>query len=75
MTGLEMKYFVLKPAGEDAYAIASRTALKAYASAIEKENPSLAYDLHMWRIDEQGNANTAVINRQFESDVHDEQKP
>lgn len=34
MDGLMMKYFVLKPRGNDAYAAASRAAMHAYA--IEK---------------------------------------
>jgi hypothetical protein len=31
MNGLLMKYFVLKPAGDDRYAAASRKAMRAYA--------------------------------------------
>ena len=48
MTGLMMKYFVLKPSGNDAYAIASRKALQAYAQAIAEENGELAQDLLKW---------------------------
>ncbi len=48
MTGLEMKYFVLKPKGDDAYAIASREAMRTYAKAIDDENPVLAQELKMW---------------------------
>lgn len=48
MTGLEMKYFVLKPKGEDAYAVASRLAMNAYADAIASENPQLAHEINAW---------------------------
>lgn len=43
-----MKYFVLKPNGNTAYHAASRAAMRAYASAIEGENPDLARDLVNW---------------------------
>lgn len=46
--GLKMKYFVVKPHGTDAYATASRAALRAYAESIRKENPNLACDLNHW---------------------------
>ena len=45
---IEMKYFVLKPRGDDAYAAASREAMCAYAEVIEECNPSLAVDLRQW---------------------------
>ena len=50
MTGLEMKYFVLKPAGgpDDPYAKASREALRAYAKEIREENPQLFGDIDEW---------------------------
>lgn len=48
MTGLEMKYFVLKPKGKGPYHHASRAAMYAYADAIEEENPELAKDLKQW---------------------------
>lgn len=32
MTGLEMRYFVLKPKGDNAHARASREAMRAYAN-------------------------------------------
>lgn len=48
MKGLIMKYFVLKPKGDDPYAIASRCAMWAYADAIIEENPKLAADLLAW---------------------------
>ena len=46
--GLVMKYFVLKPDGDDTYAEASRSALRAYATVIREENPELAADLDEW---------------------------
>jgi len=48
MSGLEMKYFVLKPKGKDRYAEASRKALRAYAHHIAIENEDLAKDLLNW---------------------------
>ena len=48
MTGLLLKYFVLKPAGSDAYAQASRAAMRMYASAISTYNPGLALELGEW---------------------------
>jgi hypothetical protein len=47
-SGLQLKYFVLKPRGESAYARASRIAMRAYAEAIQAHNSSLARDLKMW---------------------------
>jgi hypothetical protein len=46
--GLLMKYFVLKPAGNDWHAIASRSAMSHYAGFIWNENPKLAEDLNKW---------------------------
>lgn len=48
MTGLRMKYFVLKPSGSDAYARASRAAMLSYASCIEEVDPQLAAELRDW---------------------------
>jgi hypothetical protein len=48
MSGLLMKYFVLKPTGDDAYAKASRSAMRKYADAIAAENADLAADLRDW---------------------------
>jgi len=50
-TGLTMKYFVLKPYGTDAYAIASRKAIMEYSNSIEKTNEQLATDLRCWVVD------------------------
>lgn len=52
MPGLQMKYFVLKPRGTDAYASASRAAMHQYAKFIEHENPKLAKELREWAADE-----------------------
>lgn len=48
MSGLEMKYFVLKPKGNDAYARASRAAMRTYAKAIRPDNAELADALVKW---------------------------
>jgi hypothetical protein len=49
MSELQMKYFVLKPAGDDDYAIASRRAMMAYAAWIgDHGNPDLAAELGDW---------------------------
>ncbi len=48
MTGLEMKYFVLKPKGDDVYAKASRAAMRQYASLIREENEELCAELLAW---------------------------
>lgn len=48
MNGLQMKYFVLKPHGDDAYAKASRAAMRAYANHIAEENKLLCDDLREW---------------------------
>ncbi len=48
LEGLQMKYFVLKPGGDDVYAKASRKALIAYAEAIKLTNYDLADDLMVW---------------------------
>ena len=50
-TGLEIKYFVLKPRSkfvDDSYAWASRQAILAYAEAIGETNGLLASDLRDW---------------------------
>ena len=46
--GLMMKYFVLKPAGTDLFARASRKAIRAYASMIAEENEEFANELRAW---------------------------
>ena len=56
MTGLEMRYFVLKPRGKDAYAHASRRAMKAYADAIWDENNQLSIGLEEWVLNETNRA-------------------
>lgn len=48
MPGLVMKYFVLKPHGDDEYAAASRKAMRAYASHIQGENSELCQELRDW---------------------------
>ncbi len=46
--GLVMKYFVLKPRGDDEYAQASRAALAAYAGVIAPRNPKMAQEIRDW---------------------------
>lgn len=48
MDGLVMKYFVLKPKGDDIYAQASRRAMRSYARLVQHENPTLAKQLTDW---------------------------
>ena len=48
MSGLEMRYFVLKPKGTDASAQASRAAMKFYALEIRPTEPELADQLVAW---------------------------
>ncbi len=69
MTGLHLKYFVLKPEGgfDAPYAKASRAALKVYADLIEDENHQLCYDIHQWVIVEQGKANEQHLLAKLET--------
>ena len=46
--GLIMKYFILKPKGQDAYASASRAAMLRYADGIRDTNQTLADELRKW---------------------------
>ena len=55
MSGLQMKYFVLKPSGDDPYAKASRAAMAQYAASIKGENPELAQELVTWICTEDDN--------------------
>lgn len=48
MDKLYMKYFVLKPKGDDVYAYASRASMLTYARMIQQSNPSLAKELREW---------------------------
>jgi hypothetical protein len=48
MSGLIMKYFVLKPRGTDKYAVASRNAMMAYADSIYPFDRELAVELINW---------------------------
>lgn len=61
MSGLMMKYFVLKPHGTDAYARASRAAMVRYATFITDTNPELADALYKWA-NEEGEAAEANGN-------------
>ncbi|MCK5605333.1 hypothetical protein KAR91_25800 [Candidatus Pacearchaeota archaeon] len=48
MEGLKMKYFVLKPEGDNIYSEASRKAMRAYAMHVQSENMELADELREW---------------------------
>jgi hypothetical protein len=61
MEGLQMKYFTLKPKGEDVYAKASREAMKTYADVVCEENPKLADELIDWSNVEESNSVKKVI--------------
>ena len=50
--GLEMKYFVLKPEGDNPHAEASRAAMLTYADAIKPHNRKLCDELTQWVIRE-----------------------
>ena len=54
-TGLVMKYFVLKPKGDNKFAEASREAMKKYAEVIEETNLQLGVELRNWAGQEQLN--------------------
>ena len=46
--GLLMKYFILKPKGNNVYAKASREAMLRYADVVNSINPILTNDLREW---------------------------
>ena len=54
-SGLEMRYFVLKPRAkklDDPYAAASQSAMFTYADNIEDHNNQLAEELRTWAAEE-----------------------
>lgn len=58
---LELKYFILKPKGKnnkDPFALASQSALHAYADAIEDTDAQLAIELRQW-----ANKETAMMGQ------------
>ena len=61
MSGLQMKYFILKPGGSGAFASASRSAMREFASAIRPHNSELAADVERWANEETDKAETAAI--------------
>ena len=46
--GLFMKYFVLKPAGDDLLAKASRAAMFQYARFIKEDEPEFSNQVRQW---------------------------
>lgn len=65
---LQMKYFVLKPAGDDIYAEASREAMCKYADVVCDEDPELADDLFDWANDERENAKKEEVEVELSHD-------
>lgn len=53
MDGLLLKYFVIKPKGNNIYAKASREAMFKYAEVINETNPIFANDLIEWATKEE----------------------
>jgi hypothetical protein len=60
--GLLMKYFVLKPNGDNEHAIASRSAMRAYATAIRANNVVLSDELREW-VDREQHLTTHQLNK------------
>ena len=58
---LDMKYFVLKPNGDDMYSLASRLAMRSYAYAIVEHDPELAKAMLEWANREMENARGGEI--------------
>lgn len=48
LEGLQMKYFILHPTKDSPYGSAPRAAMRAYAAAIDREDPRLSQDLIAW---------------------------
>lgn len=67
--GLEMRYFVLKPRGTDLYAAAAREAIRVYACAISRDNPTFAKDLREWADEEYAKAQEVI---RFQNDLDSE---
>ncbi len=63
MSALQMKYFVLKPGGDSAYAKASRQAMRAFALSIHPVNRELAAELCQWADRESLQANALEDDR------------
>lgn len=71
MSGLVMKYFVLKPAGDHPYAKASRIAMRKYADAIKEENPDLAQQLYDWAAQENAETYARSLQQSPQGSAHD----
>jgi hypothetical protein len=63
MDGLLMKYFVLKPKGNDIFAKASRMAMRKYAEVIKDENPQFSAELREWADQANAEAYAASIEK------------
>ena len=66
--GLVMKYFILKPHGTNAFAEASRKAMRAYAISIGDENNTLCNELLDWVDREDALAANALAPKKEEGD-------
>jgi len=71
MEGLQMKYFVLKPKGNDRYAQAARKAMRAYALHIQNENIDLANQMRDWVKKEDENADVSESLPSEELQAHE----
>ena len=58
--GIRMKYFVLKPEGNNEHARASRMAMLAYADSIWQTAPVLAQEIREWAFMEEGKSRAAM---------------
>ena len=48
MSGLLLKYYVLKPKGNDQFAVASRAAMRTFAQSMHGHNNELSADVKAW---------------------------
>ena len=62
MDGLLLKYFVLRPAGNDRHAIASRAAMRTYAHSMHGHNNELSKDIKEWAEREEFSSDLAPPN-------------
>lgn len=59
---LKLKYFVLKPSGDSAWARASRAAMRVFAAEIEQDNFQLAAEIKQWTYEEERKLKMEAIN-------------
>ena len=73
MPGLIMKYFVLKPAGDDIYAKASRMAMRKYAEVIAQDNPEFTHDIRNWVDQENAEAYARSLDQTPQESITEKQ--